>query len=348
VAGGFSNYHSMMNLFLTASKVARRVFETRASRAVFSLLVLAGVLVPSRAPGQVVFVSNDLSGAGSVLGVSAGGSISLYASGLGIPEGLAFDASGNLFVANALNDTILKVAPGGAVSTFASGLGGVNGVAVSSSGNVYATDNAGTVYQITPAGSMSVFASGFSEAIGLAFDGSGNLFLTDGGVGTLFKITPAGVVSPFATGLGFPDGLAIDPSGNLYVSDLIGATIYKVTQGGVVSPFVTGLGHAPRGLSFLTGSDLLVFGSGFSNTNGASLYTVSATGLVTFLAGNITDANFTAVMAVPEPGTAPLLLLGATQLGLLAAWAARKGRRSWSIMGPGSSCSDSPHPSHPI
>ena len=41
-------------------------------------------------------------------------------SGLDDPEGLAFDAAGNLYVANDGNNTISEVTPAGAVSTFVS------------------------------------------------------------------------------------------------------------------------------------------------------------------------------------------------------------------------------------
>ena len=41
-------------------------------------------------------------------------------SGLSDPVGLAFDAAGNLYVANDGNNTISKVTPAGAVSTFVS------------------------------------------------------------------------------------------------------------------------------------------------------------------------------------------------------------------------------------
>src|SRR5262249_20688594 len=45
-----------------------------------------------------------------------------FGSGLNSPRGLAFDASGNLYVANSLDGTVSKVTPAGVLSTFASGL----------------------------------------------------------------------------------------------------------------------------------------------------------------------------------------------------------------------------------
>ena len=52
--------------------------------------------------------------------MTPGGTVSTFvSSGLSEPYALAFDASGNLYVANGGNNsTISKVTPGGTVSTF--------------------------------------------------------------------------------------------------------------------------------------------------------------------------------------------------------------------------------------
>ena len=80
-------------------------------------------------------------------------------SGLDEPEGLAFDAGGNLYVANEGNNTISKVTPAGVVSPFVS--------------------------------------SGLDEPTGLAFDAGGNLYVANEGNNTISKVTPARVVSAF-------------------------------------------------------------------------------------------------------------------------------------------------------
>ena len=50
----------------------------------------------------------------------AGAVSTFVSSGLNGPVGLAFDAAGNLYVANYGNSTISKVTPAGVVSTFVS------------------------------------------------------------------------------------------------------------------------------------------------------------------------------------------------------------------------------------
>ena len=89
--------------------------------------------------------------------------------GLSGPAGLAFDSSGNLYVANHSNDTISKVTPSGSVSTFASvGLSGPDGLAFDASGNLYVANYSNdTVSKMTPSGSVSTFVSeGLSDPMG--------------------------------------------------------------------------------------------------------------------------------------------------------------------------------------
>ena len=98
--------------------------------------------------------------------------VSTFASGFNSPDGLAFDAAGNLYVANAGNNTVSKV---------------------------------------TPAGVVSTFASGFNDPVGLAFDAAGNLYVANDGNDTVSKVTPAGVVSTFASGFNVPSAWPSTP-----------------------------------------------------------------------------------------------------------------------------------------
>jgi len=101
-----------------------------------------------------------------------------FATGLNCPWGIAFDNSGNLYVANSgtnddyLNDTIVKFTTNGVRSTFAtatSGLSGPRGLAFDSTGNLYVANSLnGTIEKFTPNGSGSVFASGLNSPTSIA------------------------------------------------------------------------------------------------------------------------------------------------------------------------------------
>src|SRR5262249_55667512 len=104
-----------------------------------------GVGTLSVGPGGAVTGSDvTLRGADVHLDTSAkparvsatGGQVSTFATGIDQPEGIAFDAQGNLYVANAGN-SVGKVTPGGVVSTFASGLDSPFDLAFDSRGNLY-------------------------------------------------------------------------------------------------------------------------------------------------------------------------------------------------------------------
>jgi hypothetical protein len=96
-----------------------------------SVLVLGFRLAVLCAHADTIYLSTaDLN---SILNFDSGGSPSTFAnasSGLNYPLGLAFDSSGNLYVANHGDTDILEFNPNGIGSVFASGLGNAVGIAI--------------------------------------------------------------------------------------------------------------------------------------------------------------------------------------------------------------------------
>ena len=143
------------------------------------------------------------------------------------PGAVVVDASGNLYVLDARNDTIRKVTLNGVVSTFA-GLdtpGEPRGIAIDTNGNLYIAYNFGTIQKVTPSGEVSALATPvvassesdgagseirFQSIQGIAADASGNLYVAADdnfelgsagphtGAHIIRKLTPAGVVIPLA------------------------------------------------------------------------------------------------------------------------------------------------------
>jgi len=158
------------------------------------------------------------------------------------PYDIAVDSSGNLYVADALNNTIRKITPAGAVATLAGiasagnrdGIGtaaqfyGPNGVAVDGAGTVYVADSGtDTIRKIDSSGNVATVAGspgvyGHADGVGsaaqfagpsaVAVDGAGNLYVADAGNSTIRKITPAGIVTTLA-GLPGVEGTS-DGTGN--------------------------------------------------------------------------------------------------------------------------------------
>jgi sugar lactone lactonase YvrE len=161
----------------------------------------------------------------------AGNGIPGYADGTGAaaqfnrPVALAVDASGNVYVADNMNNRIRKITPAGVVSTLAGdGVAGYregigvaaefnnpSGIAVDAAGNVYVSDRYNqAIRKITPDGNVSTFAGGNPIAGGA--DGTG-----------------------IAVQFNYPWGVAVDASGNVYVGDTFNQRIRKITPAGTVT-----------------------------------------------------------------------------------------------------------------
>jgi uncharacterized protein (TIGR03437 family) len=149
--------------------------------------------------------------------------------------GITVDSSGNLYIADFVNQRVRKVNSSGIITTIAgngaSGLAGdggsaVNaelngpvGVAVNSAGTLFVADNGNQrVRQISASGVIGTFAGNgdyqfsgdggpasaatLSAPGGIALDAEGNLFLTDGN--RVRKIVPSGIITTVA-GTGVPE-----------------------------------------------------------------------------------------------------------------------------------------------
>lgn len=205
------------------------------------------------------------------------------------PHGVAVDATGNVYVADAGNNRVRKISPEGLVSTLAGD--GTRGYAdgmstnarfnfpadlvLDAAGNIYVTDGGNArIRKINPAGEVSSFttaAFGFPE--GITRDVIGNLYVADAGKNQIAKISPAGVISILAgkgthgytDGAGAeaqfinPEGLTVDEAGYVYVSDLGNSVIRKIRPDGFVTTIA---GNGTSGFSDGTGAAARFSGSG--------------------------------------------------------------------------------------
>jgi len=157
------------------------------------------------------------------------------------PQGLAVDASGNVYVADRSNDLVRKITSAGVVSTFAgyylAGYGPIAGSANGTGGNAE-----------------------FNNPVAVAVDASGNVYVADQNNYSVRKITQANVVTTFAGGIvqttlvGAPAGVATDATGNVYVTDQNGrvleittsSVLYILAGSATQSGYVDGAGDVAR------------------------------------------------------------------------------------------------------
>ena len=119
-----------------------------------------------------------------------------YTTGVNGPHALAFDSSGNLYVANSNDDTVSKFGPGSTTVSATYSTGAFpDALAVDSYGNLYVANAEGkTVEQFAPGSTMAsaTYSAGMTYPIALAVDASGNLYVTNAG-NTVEKFAPASV-----------------------------------------------------------------------------------------------------------------------------------------------------------
>ena len=207
------------------------------------------------------------------------------AASFNIPQGIATDTSGNVYVGDYGNGTVRKITPAGVVTTLA-GTAGVAGSA----------DGTGA-------------AARFSYLRSVATDASGNVYVADSGNKTIRKITPGGVVTTLAGTAGVsgsadgtgaaakfsdPQDIASDASGNVYVSDTGNHTIRKITPAGVVTTLAGTAGVSgsadgtgatarfdfPHGITNDASGNVYV-----SDTGNNTIRKITPAGVVTTLAG---------------------------------------------------------------
>ena len=227
--------------------------------------------------GAVTTLAGSPGTSGSVNGVGGNAQFSS-------PYGVAVDSAGNVYVADAGNNTLRKITPGGSVSTFA----GRDG---SNAGNL---DGNGADAR-------------FNSPSGVTIDRAGNVYVADTNNHTIRKISSAGTVTTLAgaagnkgssDGIGLkarfngPTGIAVDSAGTVFVADTVNGTIRRITAAGVVSTIaglagssgaVDGTGNAvrfttPYGVAIDSAGNIFIADSG---NNTVRKGVVSSAGTVT-------------------------------------------------------------------
>jgi sugar lactone lactonase YvrE len=218
-------------------------------------------------------------------GISGGADGTGAAAQFNHPSGVAVDAAGTIYVADAVNHTLRRVTAAGVVTTLA-GSAGTSG----------ATDGTGN-------------AARFNYPVGVRVDASGTIFVADNGNSAIRRVSASGAVTTFAgapaspgaadqtgaaAGFSTPYGIAADAAGTIYVADFDNSTIRTVTPGGAVttlagSPGMTGsadgTGSAarfsrPQGLGVDAHGTVYV-----ADTDNFTIRAVTAAGVVSTLAG---------------------------------------------------------------
>jgi uncharacterized protein (TIGR03437 family) len=267
---------------------------------------------------------------------------------LNMPQSVAVDSSGDLFIADTNNARIREVSPAGIITTVAGngccGYGGdgqqatsaalnmPQSVAVDSSGNIYIADTGNNVLRKVSTNGIITTVAGKDELVGYAGDGgpanaallwspagvavdaAGDLFIADtvnnvirevsASSGNISTVAGNYALQSFAgdggpatsAGLYRPTGVFVDTSGNLYIADYGDNRIRKVSTSGTITTIAgngtagfSGDGGPATAADLYSPTSVAVDASGnvyiavtFSNR----LREVSTSGIITTVAGD--------------------------------------------------------------
>lgn len=224
---------------------------------------------------------------------------------LGLPQGVAVDAVGNIYIADSGNNRVRRVSTSGTITTAACGGGsGSSGdggpaasaschptaIAVDSAGNLYITDQTNArVRKVTATTGIITTIAGGGPLGSFSFGG-------DGG-----PATKANFNQPYAA--------AVDQAGNVYIADQGNYRVRKVSTAGTITT-VAGNGTGYSGDGGPASSAQLYFPSGVAvdsignlyvaDTNNYRVRKISPNGTIATAAGNGTQAPYPS-----KPGAAP-------------------------------------------
>lgn len=211
---------------------------------------------------------------------------------LWLPDSVAADSSGNLFIADHANYRVRKLDINGVITTVAG-----NGSA-GYSGDGGSATRAGLT------------------ASGVALDGYGNVFICDAGNNRVRKVDTNGIITTVAgngtdgysgdggraanASFGFISGVAVDTHGNLFIADRYNNRVRKVDGRGVITTVAgngsgdySGDGGSAINASLWAPSGVAVdaYGSLFiADTSNNRIRKVDPNGVITTVAGNGADA----------------------------------------------------------
>ena len=178
-------------------------------------------------------------------------------------DGMAVDASGDLFIAEGLNDTVVEVEANGTQTTVGSGLllFFPEGVAVDGSGDVFIADTGNNrVVELKANGTQTTVGSGLMNPGGVAVDGSGDVFIAESQNTAVVEVEADGTQTTVGSGLKFPAGVAVDSAGDVFIADSGNNRVVEVKADGTQTTVGPG-SFSAQGVAVDGSGDVFVAGS---------------------------------------------------------------------------------------
>jgi len=327
-----------------------------------SLVACQGIAVDSSGNLYVADTGNRrirrVSAAGIVTTVAGNGTAGFSGDGgpavsasLSLPQGVAVDGAGNLYIADTNNNRIRKVSSSGIITTIAG--------------------NGNTGYGGDGAPAVNALLNGPSR---ITLDSAGNIYLTDNGNNVVRAISTQGIIrtvagngqygfsgdggQAIAASLADPLGLAIDSAGDILIADADNKRIRQVNSSGVISTIagngtatLSGDGRPPLSTGFGSPSDVALDASGniyISDRNNGRVRRIQPT--PSSLVISETGMTFSGAVDSDSVPTQTLQILngGAGAIGWSASASITSGTVKWLSVAPVQGTSTSTTTSSPI
>jgi uncharacterized protein (TIGR03437 family) len=260
------------------------------------------------------------------------------------PVAVVVDGSGNVFIADAINNVIREVSAGnintvvGGIATPFTQLVHPDGLALDTAGNLYIADTGnrrilkfagGVVTQIAGSGNLGFSGdngpatnAGLNDPTGIAVDAASNVYIADTFNNRIRRISSSGIITTIAGNgfagyfgdggsavratLNFPHDMVIDSSGNIYVADTSNSTIRLLKP---VTPSITAGGvvnAATFAAQISPGALATVFGANLAGGKGSATLPLSP--------------SFGGLSVSVNSVNAPILFVSPTQVNFQVPW----------------------------
>jgi len=247
------------------------------------ILLICLALTESKIHGQNIytFAGNGIQGS-----TGDGGNATLAE--INFPQGLAIDATGNIYFSERPGHKIRKITTSGIISTIA----GIGTPGFSGDG-------------------FSAMSAQLNYPAGIAVDNSGNIYIADASNNRIRKINTSGIISTIAgTGvIGYsgdgglataaqisqPHGVAVDNSGNVYIADNGNHCIRMINTSGTITTIAgtgvagyTGDGGPAASAELNSPTDISIDATGnifIADWGNHSIRKISVTNTITTVAG---------------------------------------------------------------
>ncbi len=200
-------------------------FAICGNKQLFANVNFWGIAFYAGSGGTLLYVTDQHNG--EMITMTSSGNVYKFAFGFNAPEGIAIDASGNIYVANTAGDTVSMVSAGGTfTSTYAANFRQPSGIAFDDKDNLYVSNYAGaSVSLVTAAQQIFTYATGISEPTGVTVK-NGVVYVASESEGKVYKLLHrAGI---YTSGLNMLQGLAKGPDGLIYAADSRNNNLYKL------------------------------------------------------------------------------------------------------------------------